>query len=210
MLRAALLQPTQPRAMLVLAHGAGAAHDHANMTAIAQSFAAVGVSTYRFNFPFIEAGKKRVDHRDVAVDCIRQASVAARQYAAPRLLVGGHSFGGRMASHAVADFDLACDGLVFCAFPLHGVKKPAIARADHLPRINQPMLFLSGTRDGLADADLLQGVVGGLGQRATLHWLDTANHSYVVLKRKRTNPLTVFDEMAQALATFVELVPVPG
>jgi predicted alpha/beta-hydrolase family hydrolase len=94
-------------------------------------------------------------------------------------------------------------GLVFCSFPLHPPKRPGIERAAHLGDVALPMLFLSGTRDGLADPELLLEVVTGLGSRAQLHWLDTADHSYRVLKRSRKSQVDVFDELAQAVRDFV-------
>jgi len=108
-----------------------------------------------------------------------------------------------MASHAAADHDLPIRGLVFCSFPLHPPKKPATTRAAHLPRVRQPMLFLSGTRDDMADAALLEAVVAGLGARARLHWLDTADHGYRVLKRSRKVKEDVFDELAAVAAAFM-------
>ena len=196
------LLPDEPIAQVVLAHGAGAGLDHRNMVGIAQAFAAVGLATLRFNFPYMQAGKKRVDRQEVAVAAIAAAyHEAAGTHALPTFLAG-HSYGGRMASHAVATLKLDCQGIIFCSFPLHPPKKPSVERAAHLAQIDKPMLFLSGTRDDLAEAALLQGVVDGL-PNAKLHWLETANHSYVVLKRTRTNPTPIFTEMAEAAAYFV-------
>ena len=198
------LEPTSAVAQLVFAHGAGAGYQHKNMQGIAAAWAEQGLASLRFNFPYMQAGKRRVDGKAVAIDAI----AAARELAAARsslpLFLAGHSFGGRMRSHAVAEAGVDCRGLVFCSFPLHQPKKPDVARAAHLGDIAQPMLFLSGTRDDLADADLLKQVVGSLEPRASLHWLETANHSYVVLKRTRTNPAPVFEEMAQATREFVD------
>jgi predicted alpha/beta-hydrolase family hydrolase len=195
-LSAELLAPASASALLVLAHGAGAGYDHVNLVAIANALAASGVASLRFNFPFMQAGKRQVDRRPAVGEC-------------PGLpvFVGGHSFGARMASHAVLDHGLAPRGLIFCAFPLHPAKKPGIERAAHLVDIGQPMLFLSGTRDALAQADLLEGVVGSIGPRAQLHWLATADHSYKILKRQRPPQPTVFAEMALAVRQFVEATP---
>jgi predicted alpha/beta-hydrolase family hydrolase len=121
------------------------------------------------------------------------------------MFMGGHSFGGRMCSHAVVDSGIDCRGLIFCSFPLHQPKKPSVERAAHLPEVGRPMLFLSGTRDDLAAAEMLEGVVAGL-DNARIHWLETANHSYVVLKRTRVNPMPVFEEMALAARSFVDEV----
>jgi len=120
------------------------------------------------------------------------------------LLAGGHSYGGRMTSKAAAESRLPdVKGLVFFAFPLHAPNKPDDKRADHLPQINIPMLFLSGTRDALAKLDLLQPIVQKLGDLATLHLLDTADHSYKILKRTRESKEDVFVEMARTVREWV-------
>ncbi|HEX7081840.1 MAG TPA: alpha/beta fold hydrolase [Gammaproteobacteria bacterium] len=195
--------PPNAAAALVLAHGAGAGMRHRNMQAIADAFARQGIATLRFDFPFIEAGRKRVDSPAVAVERILAAFAEARERTELPLWAGGHSFGGRMASHAVADAGLDARGLVFCAFPLHAPGRPGVERAAHLARIARPMLFLSGTRDALASRDLLERVVAGL-PRAELHWLDTADHGYRVLRRERGGAEDVFDEMARAARRFVD------
>jgi len=195
--------PPDAVAALVLAHGAGAGMTHRHMQAIADAFATRGIATLRFNFPFIEAGKTRVDSPEVATARIADAVAAAVERTSLPIWLGGHSFGGRMASQAVVDRGLDPAGLIFCSFPLHGPGKPAIARAAHLAAVHRPMLFLSGTRDDLADAALLRGVVGGL-PNAVLHWLDTADHGYRVLKRSRASPEDVFDEMARVARAFVD------
>ncbi|MGE0624525.1 MAG: alpha/beta fold hydrolase [Pseudomonadales bacterium] len=203
-LSAELSRPDDAFALLVLAHGAGAGFRHASMVAISEALARRGVATLRFNFPFSEEGRRRVDAQPVSIACLLAALETARveQPDLPRFL-GGHSYGGRMASHAAAAHDLAIEGLVFCSFPLHPSKKPGTTRALHLADVPQPMLFLSGTRDDLADRSLLEGVVAGLGGRARLHWLDTANHGYRVLKRSRQVGEDVFDEMAGVAADFM-------
>lgn len=200
------LEPADAVAQLVFAHGAGAGFRHATMQGLAEAFAAAGLATLRFNFPYMQQGRRRVDGREVAVASICSAAQTARDGSHLPLLLAGHSFGGRMNSHAVVDAQLACAGLIFCSFPLHPAKKPSVKRAQHLPEITQPMLFLSGTRDDLADAQLLTEVVDGLDGCARIHWLDTANHSYTILKRTRTNPLPVFTEMAQEARRFVDEV----
>ncbi|MDH3642880.1 MAG: alpha/beta fold hydrolase [Gammaproteobacteria bacterium] len=201
-LSAELLNPTTPVALVVLAHGAGADFRHANMLAIAEAFADQQIATLRFNFPFMEKGRRRVDRPDVSMDAIAAAVVAAAEEGLP-LYLGGHSFGGRMASHAVVERELPVRGLIFCSFPLHQPKKPSLSRAEHLPRIDVPMLFLSGTRDALAEPVLLEEVIAGLGKRAMLHWLDTADHSYKILKRQRPASPTVFEEMAGVARAFI-------
>jgi predicted alpha/beta-hydrolase family hydrolase len=197
--------PDDAVAALVLAHGAGAGMDHPQMHAIAAAFGKRGIATLRFNFPFIEARKQRVDAPQVATARIEAAYAAAAQRTSLPIWLGGHSFGGRMASHAVVDRALAPAGLIFCSFPLHPPAKPATSRAAHLPHVRQPMLFLAGTRDDLADAALLRGVVAAL-PNARLHFLDTADHGYRVLKRTRSSAEDVFDEMARVARAFVDRV----
>jgi uncharacterized protein len=195
-----LLEPADATAMYVFGHGAGANMRHATMTAIATELARRGTAVLRYNFPFLESAKRPVDSRPIATATVAAAVMQARALR-PTLpmFVGGHSFGGRMASHAIAEHDLGdVRGLMFCSFPLHPADKPGIARAAHLDAIDQPMLFLSGTRDALATPELLTGVVDRLGNRATLVWLDTADHSYKVQKRTRKHTDGVFEELADA------------
>ncbi len=207
-LRAELVQPVAARALVVLAHGAGAGYRHANMENIAAAFESTNLATLRFNFPFMEAEKRRVDSRSVSIDALAAALETARATSELPVFLGGHSFGGRMASHAVHELELDVRGLIFCSFPLHPPKKPGVDRAGHLAAVRVPMLFLSGTRDALAETVLLEQVVASLnGERegtAELHWLDTADHSYKILKRQRTEPPDVFTEMAGVAARFVD------
>lgn len=199
------LEPSDPKALLVFGHGAGADMRHATMASIATELARRDVSVLRFNFPFMESGKGRVDSRAVSTATIASAVAHARKLKPMLpLFLGGHSFGGRMASHAILEHGLGkVHGLIFCSFPLHPAGKPDIARAAHLDDVDVPMLFLSGTRDALAERDLLTGVIGRLGARAQLVWLDTADHGYKVQKRVRTRSDSVFEELADAASAFV-------
>ena len=182
------------RATLVFGHGAGADMRHRSMAAIAEAFAGIGLATLRYNFPFKEQGRSRVDAQAVSTATVAAALDCARQHVEGPYLLGGHSFGGRMASHAVVDHALDTAGLIFCSFPLHTAGKPATKRADHLDAVHAPKLFLSGTRDGMADPTLLNEVAARIG--ATVRWLDTADHGYKVLKRTRQRMDDVFAEMA--------------
>lgn len=205
------LTPPDPAAVVVFAHGAGAGMHHATMTAIAEAFARVDLATFRFQFPYMQAGRRRVDR---IADCVAALGAAAAAAAASGLpiFLGGHSFGGRMATHAAAPSGgVDCDGLILCSFPLHPRGKPSIDRAAHLDSVSVPMLFMTGTRDALADAALLTDVVARLGEKATLHWLETADHSYRTLKRTRTSKEDIFDEMARVARAFVATsIPSPA
>jgi predicted alpha/beta-hydrolase family hydrolase len=195
--------PSDAVAALVLAHGAGAGMRHASMQAIAESCERYGIATLRFDCPFMAEGRKRVDAPAVATGAIAAAFRAAAERTALPIWVGGHSFGGRMASHAVLDERLPAKGLVFCSFPLHRPGRPDTKRARHLAAIPLPMLFLSGTRDDLAERALLEPLVASL-PSAKLHWLETADHGYRVLKRGRSRADSVFDEMADVARKFVD------
>jgi hypothetical protein len=184
------LAPPEPLAVLALAHGAGVGMTHKSMTALANGLAERGVATLRYNFPYMDKGGKRPDPPPVAHRAVRAAIAEAQKLApGPPLFAGGRSFGGRMTSQAEA---LARTpelmGLVFFAFPLHPPGKLGIERAEHLADVRAPMLFLSGTRDEFADLHLLRGVVEKLGERATLHEIAGADHSFrVPAKSGRTN-----------------------
>ena len=115
------------------------------------------------------------------------------------VLAGGKSLGGRMSSHAAADGGLPdARGLVFFGFPLHPADDVGTKRAEHLPRVPQPMLFLQGTRDELAELGLVQQVVSGLGPRARLHVVEDANHSFAVRKTRGHDPAAVIPGLADA------------
>jgi predicted alpha/beta-hydrolase family hydrolase len=195
--------PDDAVAALVLAHGAGAGMRHASLEAIAAAFAQHGIATLRFDFPFMAEGRRRVDPPAVATAAIAAAFRAAAERTALPIWIGGHSFGGRMASHAVLDQNVPAQGLVFCSFPLHMPRKPDTKRAQHLAAIRLPMLFLSGTRDELAERALLDPLVASL-PNAKLHWLDTADHGYRVQKRQRKDAEGVFDEMGRVARGFID------
>ncbi len=201
-LKATLNTPKNSAAALLLAHGAGADHKHAHMESLASAFGQAGITTLRFNFPFKEQGRNRVDSRQVSIDCICDAAEVLRCRTGNPVFVGGHSFGGRMVSHAVAEDLLPCKGLVLCSFPLHPAGKPGIERAAHFGDIKKPVLFLSGTRDALANVDLLDSCADALPAKK-LHWLETADHSYKILKRSRRNTVDVYTEAASVAAEFI-------
>ena len=197
---ALLVRPGDASHLLVLGHGASTNMRHATLQTIAERMADAGIATFRYNFPYMEHGKGR-DSREVCTATVRSAVAAAHRAALDLpLLAGGHSFGGRMTSTAASESPLdGVHGLVFFAFPLHQPGKPESKRADHLSAVAVPMLFLSGTRDELADLDLLQTVCKKLGKRATLHPLDTADHGFRTLKRSRKSEEDVFVEMARVV-----------
>lgn len=197
--------PPAPRAVLSLAHGAGAGMTHRHLTAIADGLEARGIATLRFQFPYMEKGGKRPDAPPVAHATIRAAAAeAARRAGGLPLFAGGRSFGARMTSQAQALTPLeGVRSLVFFAFPLHPAGKPSVERADHLARVAIPMLFLQGTADTLAQLDLLRPVVSSLGERARLILVDGADHSFHVPARSGRKDAEVMDELLDEAAGWI-------
>jgi predicted alpha/beta-hydrolase family hydrolase len=197
--------PLDPKACLALAHGAGAGMAHRAMAAIADGLEARGVATLRYQFPYMERGSRRVDPPAVAHAAVRKAvAEAAERAGAAPLFAGGKSFGGRMTSQAQALEPLdGVRGLVFFAFPLHPAGKPSVERAAHLSRVAAPMLFLQGTKDALAELDLLQPTVAGLGRRATLALFPDADHSFHVPAKSGRTDAQVLAAMLDAAAAWM-------
>ena len=198
---ALLMRPDGATHLLVLGHGASSNMRTPLLTAIAEHLAEQKIATFRYNFPYSE-NKRGRDPNPVCVATIRSAVRAAKK-AAPDLplLAGGHSFSGRMTTTAASEEPLEnVVGLVLFAFPLHPAGAPDTKRAEHLTNVTVPMLFLSGTRDALGELDLLGPTIKSLGKGSTLHLLDTADHSFKVLKKTRTSTENVFDEMARVAA----------
>jgi predicted alpha/beta-hydrolase family hydrolase len=193
-------------ALLVLAHGAGAGMSHPFMAGIADLLAEAGVSTLRFQFPYMEAGSRRPDRPATAHAAVRAAvRRAARLAPALPLFAGGKSFGGRMTSQAQALEPLPhVRGLVFLGFPLHTPDKPSVERAEHLRGVHVPQLFIQGTRDALAQAGRLRGVVKRLGKRARLWPVKGADHSFGVLVRSGRTHEEVLREMAGVVADWIK------
>lgn len=201
-----LMRPKRASALLVLGHGASTNMRHPTLRAIAERLADVEIATLRYNFPYAETGRGR-NSDAICMESVRSAIFTAHGAAGDLpILAGGHSFSGRMTSMAAAQRALEpVQGLVFFSFPLHPAGKPAIQRADHLGNVTVPMLFLSGSRDKLADLDLLHPVCRKLGDRATLHVLDTADHGYRVLQRLRQSSDNVFEEMARVVQAWTAM-----
>lgn len=203
---ALLMRPAKARWLLVLAHGAGAGMSHPFMEMLVGELAGVGVATLRYQFPYMEERRRVPDAPGVLMATVG-AAVRAAAEAAPGLprLAGGKSMGGRMSSQAAAQHPLdGVRGLVFFGFPLHPPKQPGTKRADHLMKVTVPMLFLQGTRDTFADLKLLRPVCAKLGPRATLHVMETADHSFHVLKSSGRTDAEVLRELAETTASWAE------
>ena len=200
-----LIRPDDAKWLLVLGHGASTTMRHSTLQTIAERLADIGIATFRYQFPYMERGGGGRESQAVALATVRSAVAAAHEAAGDvSILVGGHSYSGRMSSLTAAEALIEhVRGLVFFAFPLHPSGKEGTERAEHLDDVTVPMLFLSGTRDKLAVLDLLEPVCENLGDKATLHLLDTADHGFKVLKRRKTEE-DVFVEMARVLSEWIE------
>lgn len=202
---ALLMRPPGAKALYLFAHGAGAGMTHRSMASNADGLAERGIATLRYQFPYMEKGGKRPDPPALAHAAVRAAAAEAVRLAPDLpLFAGGRSFGGRMTSQAQAAEPLAgVRGLGFLGFPLHPAGKPGIERAEHLDRVEVPMLFVSGQRDALAELDLLRPVVAGLGGRAALHLVASADHSFKVAAKSGRTAADAEAEALDALARWM-------
>lgn len=196
-------RPQAPFATIVVAHGAGAGMDHPFVSGFARACVDEGLAALRFNFPYLEGGRRSPDPERVLRDAWRAAfGAAASRAGGEPVWAGGKSLGGRIASMAVADGEIAAAGLVFLGYPLHPPGKPERIRDEHLARIQVPMLFLQGAADPFASSELLGRVIEGLGGRATLIPFEGAGHSFEVRGRRR-DPRETGASLASVAASFI-------
>lgn len=198
---ALLLVPRDFWLLYILAHGAGAGMRHRFLESASAALAQRGIATLRYQFPFMEAGRRRPDSPEVAQATVRAAvEKAARAAPGLPLVAGGKSFGGRMTSAAAAADPLpGVQGLIFLGFPLHPPGQPGTSRGDHLDRVDVPMLFLQGTRDQFARVDLITDVCEGLEPNATLHLVDEGDHSFGVPGRSGRSSAEVLTELTDTI-----------
>lgn len=199
---AILDRPADARAVLVLSHGAGAGMEHPFLAALAAALVARGVAVLRHQFPFTEAGRRRPDPAPVLEATVRAAVASAQTLGLP-VFAGGKSMGGRMTTQAEAAATLGVSGIVLVGFPLHPPRKPGTTRATHLAHVHVPLLFLQGTRDALAPLPAMRRVVRRLPD-ARLHVVDTADHGFSLLARRRGDDVTA--ELADRVVAFVDEV----
>jgi hypothetical protein len=195
---------------LVLAHGAGAGMRHAFLNALAARLVDRSVAVFRYQFPYMEQGSRRPSPKPLLLATVRSAVREASRLAGDLpLFAGGKSMGGRMTSLALAgEADPNVRGLVFFGFPLHAAGRAGAERGDHLAEVANPLLFLQGTRDALADLERLGPLVRELGDRATMHVVEGADHSFHVLKRSGRDDEQVLDELADAARVWMESITV--
>jgi uncharacterized protein len=175
---------------------------HGFMERASAALGAERIATFRYQFPYVEKSLRRPDPQPILLSTVRAAIAEARAAAGDLpLLAGGKSMGGRMTSLAASAEPLeGVRGLVFFGFPLHPPGKPGTDRSEHLDRVTVPMLFLQGTRDKLANLELMKPLAERLGERATLHIVEDADHSFAVPKRAGRDLEDVLFELARATA----------
>ena len=203
---ALLVRPEKARRVMVLAHGAGAGMRHPFLEKLSTELAGVGVTTLRYQFPYMEQRRRIPDAPGVLTATVA-AAVRAASEAVPGLplFAGGKSMGGRMTSHAAAQEVLGdVGGLVFYGFPLHPPGRPGTKRADHIPKVTLPMLFLQGTRDTFADLKLLRPICEKLGPLATLHIIENADHSFHMPKSAGRNDPEILRELVETTVSWAE------
>lgn len=202
---ALLLRPPDAGVLFVLAHGAGAGMRHPFMENLARDLADRSIATLRYQFPYMEQGRRAPNPAQVLEATVRAAVGTARSEAPElRLVAGGKSMGGRMTSQAASSNRLpGVEGLVFLGYPLHPAGRPGTERGEHLAGVDIPMLFVQGTRDTLAGLDLFEPLIGGL-DGATLHRIEGGDHSFKVLKRSGRDASDVRAELTDTIARWIE------
>lgn len=192
--------PEEAKFVLVLAHGAGAGMHHRFLEEYSQALAALDVATLRYQFPYMESGRRFPDPpKKLIATCDAAITYATTHFKEMPIFAGGKSMGGRMTSQwaaANSNSQVTICGIVFLGFPLHPPGKPGTSRADHLGDVQVPMLFLQGTRDKLATPDLLKQVFDGIATRHAIEWIDTGDHSFKVLKSSRLDQSEVISLLA--------------
>lgn len=190
---------------VLLAHGAGAGQDHPGVAGLRDRLADRGVQVLAFNYPYMEAGRRRPDQQEKLLECHRAALAwLEKETGRHRVVLAGRSMGGRMGTYlATARDDVA--GVVLYAYPLHPAGKPERLRAEHLPDVAAPMLFFSGTRDSMARLDLIEKHIRPL-PGATIELIQDADHSFRVPKRSGKTFEEVLDQVATRTVEWMKTV----
>ena len=193
----AVFEPAEGgKALFVCAHGAGGDMDDRGVRAASQVLRAKGFDVVRFNFLYREKGSRSPDPMPRLKTCYQAVLAHVRRELKPaKLIVGGRSMGGRVASLLAAEGE-ACDGLLLLAYPLHPAGKPEALRDAHLPRIRVPVLCINGTRDTLCSREVMERVARGLSASWQMHWLEGADHGFHVLKSSGRTDADILAEVS--------------
>jgi predicted alpha/beta-hydrolase family hydrolase len=195
------------RAGLLLAHGAGGGQQSRFMVDAGRAFAARGITTATFDFPYMAQGRSVPDKAPVLEDSWRKAIASARGDEALKglpLFIGGKSMGGRMASHVASQGVKDVRGVLFLGYPLHPPGRPEQRRDAHLPAIKEPMLFVQGTRDQFGSADEIRALLPRLNSRARVYEVADGDHSFKVrVKIAGRSQQAVLDALFDEAAAFI-------
>jgi len=199
-------RPERAGITLILGHGAGAPQTSGFMVSFAEALAQRGADTVTFNFPYMEQRRRLPDRAEALEACFRDVIGAVRargDLGAGRLVIGGKSLGGRMASHVAAAGFPGLAGLVFLGYPLHPPGKPEQLRDRHLGRIDEPMLFVQGSRDAFGTPEELAPILARLGPRVALHVVEGGDHSFAVPKRDPVPQPEVYARIQDEIARWL-------
>jgi len=192
---------------IVLAHGAGAGMAHPFMVACATGLAARGLDAVTFNFPYMERRAKAPNPAPQLEACYRAliATLVERGWlTGRRLVIGGKSMGGRMATMVAAGEQPVAHpiaGVVALGYPLHPPGRPQQLRVAHLPSIRPALLVVQGTRDEFGGPDELAPHLAPLGARATIHRVERGDHSFKVTGLPKGSP-PVLDGILDTVAAW--------
>src|SRR5438067_12550210 len=185
------------RVTIVLGHGAGADQMSGFMRMAAEGFAARGFDAMTFNFVYKEKGKSVRDPKAKLESCYQaviDAAIKNQKLKGNRLVIGGKSMGGRIASEVAAEHSDGIDGLVFLGYPLHPPGRPDKLRDEHLKEIKAPMLFVQGLRDAFGTEDEIRAIIKKHRLLATLYPIEKGDHSFKVPKSLKPQP-QVYEEV---------------
>jgi predicted alpha/beta-hydrolase family hydrolase len=199
----------RPATLVILAHGAGNNMHSPFLSAVHEGIAAHGYVTVKFNFPYTEAGRRAPDSAPVLEACYRRLIEAVRSdqtIAARRIVIGGKSLGGRIATHLAAQGEEVA-GAVLLGYPLHPPGQPGKLRVAHLQQIRAPLLFFAGTRDTLCTLDLLKRTLRKMPASTELHVIEGGDHSFNVPKSMRRDAQSIWDEIVGVTARWLEALP---
>ncbi|NND72147.1 MAG: alpha/beta hydrolase [Rhodothermales bacterium] len=198
--------PDGCRRVLVLSHGAGAGMDHPFMQTLSDLLNEADIGTYRFNFPYTEQGKRAPNAQSILLATVEAVTArVVHEYPNAQVFFGGKSMGGRMGSIAAAKGMLpGIQGLIFFGFPLHAPGRDSVDRAAHLAKIDVPMLFHQGTRDKLANLDMIREVCASIDKYATLKVYEGADHSFKTRKKDPLDTEETMHAMVKATAGWIK------
>ncbi len=184
---------------VVLTHGAGGNCNAPLLVALADKFAASGLSTLRCDLPYRQRRPKGSpspsDAKHDQAGLRRAVELMKKQFAG-RAFLGGVSYGGRQASMLVAAEQTLVDGLLLLSYPLHPPGRPAQLRTAHFPNLRTPVLFVSGTRDPFGSIPELEVAIKLVHAPTRLLPVEGAGHSLLQKSNREDLPQKVVHEFA--------------